>query len=178
MRHTCAAFGILLGGRQASVNSALLLAAMSSINSAGCEDGSVTVWDLRTRQPIRTLQKAGKGPVTGLLVMDRPAFLAAGQGGRGDRSNNSAQNSTSSKGPQRPQPLAPFGKYYGIAEGLKPWEGVSVVIDGSMPYRYCSAQVEPGSKGVMGCICYMLSSMCPSRSKPSVLKRFVHADSA
>lgn len=104
---------------------------------AGCEDGSVTVWDLRTRQPIRTLQKAGKGAVTGLLVMDRPPFLAAGQGGRGDGSNGSGTHgSNSRKGPQRPQPLAPFSKYYGTAGGLKSWEGVPVVIDGCTPYRY------------------------------------------
>ena len=109
---------------------------------AGCDDGTVTVWDLRTRQPIRTLQKGGKGPVTGLLVMDRPAFLAAGQGGRGERRNDSAHNSASRKGPQRPQPLAPFNKYYGVAGGLKPWEGVPVVIDGSTPYRYCTSPVE------------------------------------
>ncbi|KAL3153211.1 hypothetical protein ABBQ38_011961 [Trebouxia sp. C0009 RCD-2024] len=102
---------------------------------SGCEDGSVIVWDLRTRQPIRTLQKAGKGSVTGLLVMDRPPFLAAGQGGRGDRSNTSAHGGTSKKGPQRPQPLAPFSKYYGAAGGVKPWEGVPVVIDGCTPYR-------------------------------------------
>lgn len=72
--------------------------------------------------------------------MDRPAFLAAGQGGRGDRSNNSASNSNSKKGPQRPQPLAPFSKYYGAAGGLKAWEGVPVVINGSTPYRYCTSQ--------------------------------------
>lgn len=108
---------------------------------AGCEDGTVTVWDLCTRQPIRTLHKGGKGPVTGLMVLDRPAFLAAGQGGRGDRSNKSANNSTSKKGPQRPQALAPFSKYYGVAGGVKPWEGVPVVIDGSTPYRYCPAHL-------------------------------------
>ena len=96
----------------------------------------VTVWDLRTRQPIRTLQKAGKGPVTSLLVMDRPAFLAAGQGGRGDRPSNSAHSSSSKKGPQRPQALAPFSKYYGAAGGVRAWDGVPVVIDGSTQYRY------------------------------------------
>ena len=109
---------------------------LNNLNSCytGCEDGTVTVWDMRTRQPIRTLQKAGKGPVTALLVMDRPAFLAAGQGGRGEKPNSSAHNS-SKKGPQRPQSLAPFSKYYGAAGGVKPWEGVPVVIDGSTPYR-------------------------------------------
>lgn len=101
---------------------------------SGCEDGSVTVWDLRTRQPVRAVQKAGKGPVTGLLVMDRPAFLASGQGGRGQRGSVSAHG-TSKDGPQRPRPLCPFNKYYGSVGGLKPWEGIPTVIDGSTPYR-------------------------------------------
>lgn len=74
--------------------------------------------------------------------MDRPPYLAAGQGGRGDRSNNSAHGGTSRKGPQRPQPLAPFSKYHGAAGGVKPWEGVPVVIDGCTPYRYWESQTE------------------------------------
>lgn len=102
---------------------------------SGSDDGVVTVWDLQTRQPIRTLQKAGKGAVTGLLVLDRPAFLTAGQGGRGDKSSSSAYSSIAKKGPPRPQPLAPFSKYYGSAGGLKAWDGVPVVVDGSTPYR-------------------------------------------
>ena len=101
----------------------------------GCQDGCVTVWDRRTRQPIRTVQKGGKGAVTALLVMDRPAWLAAGQGGRGEKSNSHA-GSSSKKGPPRPQPLAPFSKYHGVAGGMQPWEGGPVVLDGSTPYRY------------------------------------------
>ncbi|KAL0027630.1 hypothetical protein WJX79_003997 [Trebouxia sp. C0005] len=126
---------------------------------SGCEDGTVTVWDMRTRQPIRTLQKAGKGPVTAVLVMDRPAFLAAGQGGRGDKPNSSAHNS-SKKGPQRPQPLAPFSKYYGAAGGVKPWEGVPVVIDGSTPYR--------GIVSTSG-MAAMMSSSQQDKDSPSAL---------
>lgn len=104
---------------------------------SGTDDGVVTVWDLRSRQPIRTLQKAGKGPVTGLLVMDRPPFLAAGQGGRGAKLTASAQNSSSKKGPQRPQPLAPFSKYHGNADGAL--DGLPVVLDGINPHRDVAA---------------------------------------
>ena len=111
----------------------------------------MTVWDLRTRQPIRTLQKGGKGPVTGLLVMDRPAYLAAGQGGRGARRDESVQNSASRKGPQRPQPLAPFSKYYGVAGGLKPWQGVPVLIDGSTPYRYNTSSFSSQTSNQTAC---------------------------
>lgn len=136
MQHTCCL------SRWLSHLCKLLSLQLKIIPPAGCEDGAVTVWDLRTRQPIRTLQKGGKGPVTGLLVMDRPAFLAAGQGGRGEGCNDAAHNSASRKGPQRPQPLAPFSKYYEVAGGLKPWEGVPVVIDGSTPYRYCTSPTE------------------------------------
>ena len=123
---------------------------------AGSDDGVVTVWDLQTRQPIRTLQKAGKGAVTGLLVLDRPAFLTAGQGGRGDKSSSSAYSSIAKKGPPRPQPLAPFSKYYGSAGGLKPWDGVPVVVDGSTPYRCC---LRSDAVNVMYDVCHGRTNM-------------------
>ena len=36
------------------------------------------VWDLPTRQPVRTLQMPAKGPISAVLVMDRPMFLPGG----------------------------------------------------------------------------------------------------
>ena len=33
------------------------------------------VWDLPTRQPVRTLQMPAKGPISAVLVMDRAMFL-------------------------------------------------------------------------------------------------------
>ena len=33
------------------------------------------VWDLPTRQPVRTLQMPAKGPISAVLVMNRPMFL-------------------------------------------------------------------------------------------------------
>ena len=40
------------------------------------------VWELRSRQPLRVIAAADRAPVTGLLVLDRPPLLAAGQGRR------------------------------------------------------------------------------------------------
>ena len=129
---------------------------------AGSDDGTVTVWDLRTRQPVRMLQKAGKGAVSGVLVMDRPPFLAAGQGGRGEKGGHSGNQSRSNKGPERPQPLAPFSKYQGSAGTGKPWEGLPVVIDGGNSYR--SAVLQPVKALVPGCAAGC--GICSRRSVP------------
>ena len=40
------------------------------------------VWELRSGQAVRVMANPAKGPVSGLLVVDRPPFLAA-HGGRG-----------------------------------------------------------------------------------------------
>ncbi len=45
--------------------------------AAGSEDGSVRVWELRSGQAVHVMACPAKGPVTGLLVLDRPPFLAA-----------------------------------------------------------------------------------------------------
>ena len=42
---------------------------------AGSEDQSVRVWDLRSRQQVRLLPNPAKGPVTALLLLDRPPFM-------------------------------------------------------------------------------------------------------
>ncbi len=49
-----------------------------AVSSAGCADGSARVWDVQTRQPLRTLSNPAKGPLTAVLVLDRPTFLAPG----------------------------------------------------------------------------------------------------
>jgi len=48
----------------------------------GSEDGSVRVWELRSGQAVHVMAGPAKGPVTALLVLDRPPLLAA-HGGRG-----------------------------------------------------------------------------------------------
>ena len=45
--------------------------------AAGSEDGSVRVWELRSGQAVHVMPSPAKGPITGLLVLDRPPFLAA-----------------------------------------------------------------------------------------------------
>lgn len=42
---------------------------------AGCDSGSVRIWDLRTRQTLRTLQHCSKGPVTNLVSLSMPPAL-------------------------------------------------------------------------------------------------------
>jgi WD40 repeat protein len=48
----------------------------------GSEDGTVRVWELRSGQAVHVMAGPAKGPVTALLVLDRPPLLAA-HGGRG-----------------------------------------------------------------------------------------------
>ncbi|GAB4815509.1 hypothetical protein N2152v2_002555 [Parachlorella kessleri] len=95
---------------------------------SGSEDQSVRVWDLQSRQQVRLLQNPAKGPVTGLLVIDRPPFM---QVGGSHAASASSQGTSSKKGPKRPQPLAPFAKYANTPGVLKPWEGGLVILDGS-----------------------------------------------
>lgn len=45
------------------------------------------VWELRSRQAVRVIAAPDNSPVTGLLVLDRPATLASGQGRHGAASS-------------------------------------------------------------------------------------------
>ena len=44
---------------------------------SGSADGSVRVWELRSRQQVRVLPNAAKGPVSALLVMTQPPHMQA-----------------------------------------------------------------------------------------------------
>lgn len=103
--------------------SCLALTADAAHLVSGGEDGSVRVWDLRSRQPVRVLAAPVKGPVTGLIVLDRPEFMPA-VGGKGE-------GASGRRGPTRPQPMAVFAKYANAQGAVKPWEGGLVLIDGS-----------------------------------------------
>lgn len=117
----------------------LALTGTGSMLLSGSEDSSVMVWDLRSRQPIRTFSSPVKGPVSGVIVLQKPECMPAGGGGGGrGKGNNggasgiaSGTGSTGRKGPQRLQPLAQLSKYPGQMGTLKPWEGGFVVLDGS-----------------------------------------------
>ncbi|KAK9826171.1 hypothetical protein WJX81_003129 [Elliptochloris bilobata] len=98
---------------------------------SGSEDGSVRVWELRSRQAVHVMANPAKGPVTGLLVLDRPPFLAVvGSRGSGGESGGAAR-----KGPKRTQPLAPLCKFPGMAGAVAAWEGPPVILDGTAGYR-------------------------------------------
>jgi pre-rRNA-processing protein IPI3 len=100
---------------------ALALTADAAALVSGADDGALRVWDLRSRQPVRELPAPAKGPVTGLLVLDRPPAMPAGPGaGGGGR-----------RGPRRPAPLAPLAKYAGAPGAGAPWEGPPVLLDGA-----------------------------------------------
>ncbi len=100
---------------------ALALTADAAALVSGADDGALRVWDLRSRQPVRELPAPAKGPVTGLLVLDRPPAMPAGPGAGGG----------ARRGPRRPAPLAPLAKYAGAPGAGAPWEGPPVLLDGA-----------------------------------------------
>ncbi len=116
----------------------LALTGTGSMLLSGSEDSSVMVWDLRSRQPIRTFSAPVKGPVSGVIVLQKPEYMPAGGTAGGSRRSSGKAGgsgggggSSGRKGPQRLQPLAQLSKYPGQMGTLKPWEGGFVVLDGS-----------------------------------------------
>lgn len=97
----------------------------------GSDDGTVRVWDLRSRQATRVLSAPGKAPVSAALVVQWPAYLQ-GMG-------QAAAGSAGRAGPARAQPLAPLSKFPNTPGILKPWEGAPVVLDGGCPIQGISA---------------------------------------
>lgn len=76
-----------------------------AVLTAGCEDGTARVWDLRSRQCLRVIQAPNRAPVSGLLLLDAPARLAGHQA--------ASSSGGSKQGPKRLQPLAQLAKYAG-----------------------------------------------------------------
>lgn len=120
---------VVMEGHSKAVSSLSLSLDGDSLVS-GSEDGSVRVWDLRSRQCMRVTPSPGRAPVTAALVIEWPDYLAgigqatAGSGGR--------------QGPKRPAPLAPLAKFQGAGggaggAGMRAWEASPLVIDGSCP---------------------------------------------
>ena len=98
---------------------------------AGSEDGSVRIWDAPTRQTVRTLSNPAKGPISSLLVLDRPPFMAAGQGASKGLAAAPGAPARASGGPKRPQPLGSLAKFQ---DGMG-WQGAPVVLDGRLRHR-------------------------------------------
>ncbi|CAL8463828.1 g3362 [Coccomyxa elongata] len=133
---------------------------------SGSEDGSVRVWELRSRQAVRVINSPEKAPVSALLVLDRPPTLASGQGRHGAAS--SSGSGYQARGPKRPQPLAPFCKFMGMAGAVQPWEGPSVLIDGSHGYRGEILTVCPLERGTAEDPARMLHGQSPHPNRHSV----------
>jgi pre-rRNA-processing protein IPI3 len=103
---------------------------------SGSEDGSVRIWDLRSRQCTRSIPSPGRAPVTAALVIEWPDYLA-GVGA-------ATAGSSGRAGPKRPAPLAPLAKFEGAGGGAgagaadkagapRGWEGAPLVLDGCCP---------------------------------------------
>ncbi len=117
----------LLEGHGQAVTS-LALSPDAAYLISGSEDASVRVWELRSRQQVRLLQNAARGPVSAVLALPRPPHLLVG----GSHAASSGAGAGGGKrGPKRPQPLAPFSKYPNAPGPLQPWEGGLVLLDGS-----------------------------------------------
>jgi hypothetical protein len=79
---------------------------------AGGEDGSVRVWDLRSRQCVKVISSPGKAPVTAALLVEWPMhWSTASRQGTGAGPGR--------VGPKRMQPLAPLAKFAGQSVGRR-----------------------------------------------------------
>ncbi|KAK9790948.1 hypothetical protein WJX73_006419 [Symbiochloris irregularis] len=118
----------VLSGHAHAVRS-LAITPDGSMLISGCDSGSVRIWDLRTRQTLRTLQHCSKGPVTNLVSLPLPPALMARL--------QSSQPSTSAAAGQ--QPLAPLAKHLAdTMSGSVVWEGPAV----QLQHNHTTRQVE------------------------------------
>lgn len=108
-------------GHTKAVNSLAVSADGERLVSAS-DDGSVRVWDVRSRQQLRCVKTHNNAPASCALLVPWPEHLTPG--------GASAQGGER-KGPKRPLPLASLAKYPGFGGGLKAWEGPPVVLDGA-----------------------------------------------
>lgn len=103
------------GQHSKSVNS-LALTMDGSLLISGSDDSSVKVWDLRSKQVIRTFGSTGNTEtqpgVTNVIFLAKPALSLYSKGSK------FSQKPKSSKDAKAPlQPLAQFSKYVGTAPG-------------------------------------------------------------
>lgn len=113
---------------------------------SGSEDASVRVWELRSRQQVRALQNAARGPVSAVLALAQPPHMLVG----GGHAASAGGGGSGRRGPKRPQPLAPFNKYPNAPGALQPWEGGLVLLDGSAAAAAAVAPVDWPASSLLG----------------------------
>ena len=129
-----------LAGHTRTVN---CLAATSEHLLSGSDDSSVRIWDLQSLQVLRVI--AAKGPITSILVQDRPLHMLASRGAEpGEEHYNVLKLLfcpadadlpvlvAGREGPKRLQPLSPLAKHSELSAA---WEGPMMILDGTQPYR-------------------------------------------
>jgi pre-rRNA-processing protein IPI3 len=103
---------------------ALAAPAAAAILLSGSADGSVRVWDARTRVPLRCLATPGKAPVAALLVLPPLLGPLVGGGRRGGGSK--------AAGPAAATTLPPLARPG--ARHPRPWEGGLAALGGAAPF--------------------------------------------
>ena len=146
-----------LAGHEAPITALATPPALAVLLS-GSADGSVRVWDMRTRAPLRDLATPGRAPVAALLIL--PPLLAGaagsgrlgggGKGGGGGGGGSSAATATTTT----LRPLARPG-----AAHARHWEGGVAALSGAAPYAGRVAATgllgggDPAGPGVRGWDC-------------------------
>ena len=93
---------------------------------SGSADGTVRVWDMRTRAPLRSLSMPGKAPVVALLALPPLLASAAGSGRLGGKGSGGGPSSAATTTlPPLARPGAPHAR---------PWEGGVAALTGAAPF--------------------------------------------
>lgn len=99
---------------------------------AGCRDGAARLFEAASRQVVRVLDSPAKGPITGVVVVDRHPGMGGASGG------------AAAPPPSRALPLAQLCKYEGMTGNLQPWEAGPVLLSGGGDGLNGAAGASPG----------------------------------
>mmetsp|Transcript_39563 Transcript_39563/g.112198 ORF Transcript_39563/g.112198 Transcript_39563/m.112198 type:complete len:476 (+) Transcript_39563:131-1558(+) len=91
---------------------------------SGSDDGTCCVFELQSRQVIRSISTASKAPIASAVVLERGPFMPSGV------RNVDSSKGISRKCPDRLQPLSLLVKYYTGGKDSR-WQGPTVILEGS-----------------------------------------------